>query len=129
MEALGQAPKKETVQENRIPPPLPPPLPRAVPVQVRRPDPEPPVYIPRAEPEATSFTHITSHDEDLEKRFARFSSFDVQELSHAEKIPKVAVLTGSASHKNRWRQDLMSHSALRKAVVLNEILLPPVALR
>jgi hypothetical protein len=134
MEALGQAPKKkEASSENRIPPVLPPPMSARAPVIVPRqakPIPEPPVYVPRAEPESVSYESITSHDEDLNKRFAQFSSFDIEDAAAARKLPPAVVLAPTkASQQNPWRQDLRSGRTLRKAVVLNEILQPPLALR
>ncbi len=132
MEALGQGPKKDTVQENRIPPPPIPPsfsFPMDEPVIVRRPIQEPPVYVARAQPETVMFEQITSRDDDLAKRFSQFSSFDIKEASDAALLPKVAFVATKASQQNRWRQDLRSRTTLRKIVVLNEILQPPVALR
>ncbi|MDZ4789059.1 MAG: hypothetical protein SH807_08965 [Blastochloris sp.] len=132
MEALGQKPKQrehvetqmeEGYSETYIPPSLPTPAP----VAARRFIPEPPEYIV---PKQNSAEVLQSRSDAQDKRFANFSSFDIEDsVQDSSPFAQKTVATQNEVKTNRWRDVLHNNSSLKKAIILNEILQPPVALR
>lgn len=151
MEALGQKPKQEGSRDFREletypdysfsppvpvqpvqPPPPPAPYLAPEPMVVRRNITETPQYIPNT----SSSDSLNKHDDSQEKRFANFSSFDTpasttafpnSSSTKASKSSSTFPLTQSST-QSRFAV-LKSKASLRNAIVINEILQPPVALR
>jgi hypothetical protein len=143
MEALGQKPSSDSYPENRIPIPppvpapptlpIPPPLPPVIatyqPPLVIAPPPSPGPLVIQPSSQAASSYQI--REEDQEKRFAHFSSFDVDEYIPPVKEPPIPrkSLPAPSLHSHSWRKRLQTQQDLRQALVLNEILQAPVSLR
>ncbi|NJK92955.1 MAG: hypothetical protein HC904_14730 [Blastochloris sp.] len=137
MEALGQATqrKQDSLPQNRLPPPVVPP---PVPSKVQLP-PKPPVRdfrdrIKQAEerlrqsnPSPTTASAFHTADDAAQDRFTQFSSFD-RETPKKKRVP-LSSGTPVAWSKRRLSQDLRDPLSLRRAIVINEVLQPPMALR
>lgn len=124
--AGGGRPPATPVPRPITPPPVPVAMPRSEPVLRVPTEPyQPTIQPPRLLPRVASLTE----EQEAELRRLEARRREVRKVEHAAIQSANAAKAAGTEEKNPWASELRDPSSLRRALVLREILGPPVSMR